>query len=120
MSSQYAAQYYAYPQQTQPISMPQKQQPYQAYSQYQYAQHGAYGRMPASPPEAPESVTSGSNVASYDPSATSSSYAASASDYESSTNGAQSVDLLDYMNERVASAYDPMPLDRALAQQAQT
>lgn len=27
---------------------------------------------------------------------------------------------MDYMNDRVASAYNPMPLDRSLAQQAQT
>ena len=76
--------------------------------------------MAGSPPEAPESVTSGSGITSYDPSATSSSYAASASDYDASSNGAASVDLMDYMHDRVASAYNPMPLDRSLAQQAQT
>lgn len=76
--------------------------------------------MAGSPPEATASVTSGSAVTSYDPSASSSSYAGSASDYDASSNGAASVDLLDYMNDRVASAYNPMPLDRSLAQQAQT
>ena len=96
--------------------MPQKQG-YQTYPQY--SQH-AYSRMAGSPPEASESVTSGSGVTSYDPSAASSSYAGSASDYDSSSNGAASVDLMDYMNDRVASAYNPMPLDRSLAQQAQT
>jgi hypothetical protein len=115
MSSQYAQQYYGY-QPSQPINMPQKQS-YQAYPQYQ--QH-AYSRMAGSPPEVPESVTSGSAVTSYDPSASSSSYAGSASEYEPSSNGAASVDLMDYMSERVASAYNPMPLDRSLAQQAQT
>jgi hypothetical protein len=118
MSAQYAQQYYGY-QPSQPINMPQKQG-HQGYQQYsQYPQH-AYDRMAGSPPEVAASVTSGSNVASYDPSASSSSYAGSASDYESASNGAASVDLLDYMNDRVASAYNPMPLDRSLAQQAQT
>lgn len=115
MSTQYAQQYYGYPA-SQPINMPQKQG-YQAYPQY--PQH-AYSRMAGSPPEVAESATSGSGVTSYDPSAASASYAASASDYESSSNGAASVDLLDYMNDRVSSAYNPMPLDRSLAQQAQT
>ena len=118
MSSQYAQQYYGY-QASQPINMPQKQG-YQAYPQYPQYQQSGYSRMVGSPPEAPESVTSGSGVTSYNPSATSSSYAASASDYESANNGAASVDLLDYMNDRVSSAYNPMPLDRGLAQQAQT
>lgn len=118
MSAQYAQQYYGY-QPSQPISMPQKQG-YQGYQQYpQYSQQ-AYDRMAGSPPEATASVTSGSGVTSYDPSASSSSYAGSASDYDASSNGAASVDLLDYMNDRVASAYNPMPLDRSLAQQAQT
>jgi hypothetical protein len=115
MSSQYASQYYGY-QPSQPISMPQKQS-YQAYPQYQ---HNPYSRISGSPPEAPESVTTGSGVTSYDPSAASSSYAGSASEYDSSSNGASSVDLLEYMHDRLSSTYNPMPLDRSLAQQAQT
>ena len=78
-----------------------------------------YGRMSVSPPEAPESVTSGGP--SYDPSATSSSFSGSASDYDSSSNGsATSIDLLEYMNDRLSGAVDPLPLDRSLAKQAQT
>jgi hypothetical protein len=115
MSTQYASHYYGYPP-SQPINMPPKQS-YQAYPQYQ---HHAYSRIAGSPPEAPESVTTGSGVPSYDPSAASSSYAGSASEYDPSTNGASSVDLLDYMNDRMSSAYNPEPLDRSLAQQAQT
>jgi hypothetical protein len=51
-------------------------------------------------------------------------YAASlaGSDYEShssSSNGAASVDLLDYMNSRLSDAYDPLPMDRQLVKQAQ-
>lgn len=78
-----------------------------------------YGRMSVSPPEAPESVTS--SGPSYDPSATSGSYAASASDYDPSSNGsATSIDLLEYMNDRLSGAVDPLPLDRSLAKQTQT
>ena len=81
---------------------------------------GAYGRMSVSPPEAAESVAT-SGGPSYDPSATSSSYAGSASDYEASTNGStSSIDLLEYMNDRLSGAVDPVPLDRSLAKQAQT
>ena len=104
--------FYRYPQSSYPINMPQKPG---FYSPPQ--QHG-YGRVSGSPPEAPDSVTT-SGVPSYEPSATSSNYAGSASDYES-TSGAASVDLLDYMGSRVNGSFDPMPLDRSLAKQAQT
>jgi len=116
MSSQYA-QYYGYPAASQPINMPQKPS-YQPYAQY--PQYNTQSRISASPPEAAESVTTGSGVTSYDPSAASSSYAGSASEYDSSSTGASSIDLLDYMNDRLAGSYNPMPLDRSLAQQAQT
>jgi hypothetical protein len=50
-------------------------------------------------------------------------YAASlaGSDYESSSSshGAASVDLLDYMNARLSDAYDPTPMDRTVVRQAQ-
>ncbi|KAF1942515.1 hypothetical protein EJ02DRAFT_165999 [Clathrospora elynae] len=104
--------YYQYSQPSYPINMPQKPGYY-----YPPQQHG-YGHVSASPPEAPESVTT-SGGPSYEPSATSSNYAGSASDYES-TSGAASVDLLDYMGSRVNGSFDPMPLDRSLAKQAQT
>lgn len=78
-----------------------------------------YGRMSVSPPEAPDSVTSGGP--SYDPSATSSGYAGSASDYDASSNGsATSIDLLEYMNDRLTAVVDTLPLDRSVAKQAQT
>jgi exonuclease VII small subunit len=104
--------YYSnYPQTSYPIQVPQK-------PGYYYPPQQNYGRVSASPPEAPDSVTT-SGVASYEPSAASSNYAGSASDYES-TNGATSVDLLDYMGNRLNGSFDPMPLDRSLAKQAQT
>lgn len=104
--------FFNYSQPTNPINMPQKPGFF-----FPAQQHG-YGRVAGSPPEAPESITT-SGVPSYEPSATSSNYAGSASDYES-TSGAASVDLLDYMGRRVNGSFDPMPLDRSVAKQAQT
>jgi hypothetical protein len=103
--------YSPYPQNSYPIQVPQK-------PGYYYPPQHTYGHVSASPPEAPDSVTT-SGVASYEPSAASSNYAGSASDYES-TSGATSVDLLDYMGNRLNGSFDPMPLDRSLAKQAQT
>lgn len=100
---------YYYPSPTLPIPMPHQKSYYPSPPQY--------SRVSASPPEAPESVTT-SGVASYEPSATSSSYAGSASDYDSShTTG---VDLIEYMSDRMNGSFDPMPLDRSLAKQSQT
>lgn len=104
--------FYSLPQASYPINMPQKPGFF-----FPAQQHG-YGRVSGSPPEAANSVTT-SGVPSYEPSSTSSNYAGSASDYES-TSGAASVDLLDYMGRRVNGSFDPMPLDRSLAKQAQT
>lgn len=103
--------YYNYPQSTYPINVPQK-------PGYYYPPQHTYGRVSASPPEAPDSTTT-SGVPSYEPSATSSNYAGSASDYDSSS-GAASVDLLEYMGNRLNGSFNPMPLDRSLAKQAQT
>lgn len=103
--------YPSYSQPSYPIQVPQK-------PGYYYPPQHTYGRVSASPPEAPDSVTT-SGVASYEPSAASSNYAGSASEYES-TSGATSVDLLDYMGNRLNGSFDPMPLDRSLAKQAQT
>jgi hypothetical protein len=108
---------YYYPSTSAPITMPTKNQnPY--YNPYPY---GPYSRISVSPPEVTDgSTTSGGG--SYDPTGTSSSYAASASDYDpnsSSSSGAPSIDLLEYMNDRMHTAFNPMPLDRSLAQQTQ-
>lgn len=103
-----------------PVNMPAKKrgaEPY--YPPYQGGHH--HGRLGVSPPEPADSVTTGGPT-SYDPTATgSSSYAGSASEYEmNGRDGAASVDLLDYMGDRLNGAFDPMPLDRSLAKQAQT
>ncbi|CAI6335504.1 unnamed protein product [Periconia digitata] len=95
-----------------PIHMPQK-------PGYYYPQpNQQYSHVSASPPEAPHSATT-SGVASYEPSATSSSYAGSASDYDSASGGAAGgVDLLEYMGERLNGSLDSTRLDRSLATQA--
>lgn len=92
-----------------PIAMPTKSQHY-----YQPSVRGAYG---VSPPEAADSVTTGSGMHS---GYSASSYAGSASGEYDSTTSANGVDLHEYMQDRFATAFDPLPLDRSLATQAQT
>jgi len=100
-----------YPMPSQPISMPQKSSDYlSSYDAVDY-------RISGSPPEVAESGTT-SGITSYDPSAASASYAASASDFDGSS-GTSSIDLLEFMNERLQSSYDPTPMDQSLCQQAQ-
>ncbi|CAK1366844.1 hypothetical protein CB0940_10209 [Cercospora beticola] len=101
--------YYQYPTGTLPVNVPGKTP--------QNARHArnpsAYSQLSASPPERPESVSStGAGLYS------SASSAYGGSDYDSSS-GATSVDLLDYMNDRLSQAYNPIPLDKNLASQAQ-
>lgn len=78
-----------------------------------------------SPPEVAESVASSSGLTpSYGHSgysATSAGYGGSAShsDYDS-TSSANGVDMQEYMQDRFAGAFDPLPLDRTVAVQAQT
>ncbi|KAI9783967.1 MAG: hypothetical protein M1839_002912 [Geoglossum umbratile] len=92
--------------------------PYYTTHQHQY-RHAS-----VSPPEAPaSSTTSGlhSHLPSYSNSATSSSYAGSASgEYDSSSPAAGGVDLVALLSDRLTGAFDPIPLDRSLATQAQT
>lgn len=101
-----------------PISVPQKSS---QYPQYYNTQSQGYS---VSPPEVAESVTTGSSMtpaygnSAY--SATSSSYAGSASGEYDSHASANGVDMQEYMQERFSNAFDPLPLDRTLAVQAQT
>ncbi len=96
-----------------PISVPGKQ------PQPHYARHNrnssGYSQYSVSPPEAPESVATSSGAGLY--SSASSQYASS--EYDSASSGATSVDLLDYMGDRLSTAYNPIPLDRNTAKQAQ-
>jgi hypothetical protein len=103
-----------------PIAVPYKVQ----YSQYYTQPNQGYGYA-VSPPEVAESVTTSSGIApSYSQSAysaTSSGYGgrASHSEYDS-TSSANGVDMQEYMQDRFAGAFDPLPLDRTVAMQAQT
>ena len=99
--------YYSFP--TQAITVPQK--PGEVYPTQQYP------GLSTSPPEAQDSATESSGPV-FDPSTAS--YAASTSDYEGSSSGLSSVDLLELINDRLQSSYNPLPLDRTVAAQAQT
>lgn len=105
--------YYQYqPTGSLPVNVPAKQ-PQQQYQRHNRNASG-YSQYSASPPERPESVsTSGAGLYS----SASSQYASS--EYESSTGGATSVDLLDYMNDRLSQTHNPLPMDKSLAKQAQ-
>lgn len=101
---------------------------------HQYYQPSMAINMPSKAPAAPglypvgrvavppadfsdSSTTAGSRTTGY--SANASSYAGSISgDYESSAMSG--VDVVDMLNERVHNSFDPVPLDRGLAMQAQT
>ncbi|QIW99766.1 hypothetical protein AMS68_005284 [Peltaster fructicola] len=103
-----ATQYYQLPvTRTLPVTVPGK-------GQQRYGRNvPTYDQYSASPPERPESVSTNSGAGLY--SSASSQYASS--EYEST--GATSVDLLDYMNDRLSQTYNPLPMDRNLADQAQ-
>lgn len=98
---------------TLPVAVPSKAQQdtlnsYYAPQKYNYS---------VSPPEASEGSASGPTYSS----ANSSSYAGSASgDYDSASSSANGVDMQEYMQDRFQGAFDPLPLDRTLAVQAQT
>ncbi|TVY25531.1 Biogenesis of lysosome-related organelles complex 1 subunit [Lachnellula hyalina] len=100
-----------------PISVPSKSQN----AQYYTPQNHGYS---VSPPEVAESVTTGASMtpaygnSTY--SATSNSYAGSSSSEYDSTSSANGVDMQEYMQDRFNGAFDPLPLDRTLAVQAQT
>ncbi|KKK18378.1 hypothetical protein P175DRAFT_0500199 [Aspergillus ochraceoroseus IBT 24754] len=48
------------------------------------------------------------------------SYSSGSGDYESSSASYSGVDVVDILNDRMQNAFDPTPLDKALAMQAQT
>ena len=96
-----------------PLPVPSKGSQYPTYSQYS-----------VSPPECDDSVSSASGIPSYSSggySATSSGYQYSGGygEYES-TRSASGVDFQEYMQDRFANSFDPIPLDRSMAMQAQT
>ncbi|EMF13038.1 uncharacterized protein SEPMUDRAFT_149539 [Sphaerulina musiva SO2202] len=104
--------YYPSPAGSLPVNVPGKT-PQSPYVSRHARSSSAYSQLSASPPERAESVSS-SGAGLY----SSASSAYGGSDYDSS-NGATSVDLLDYMTDRLSQAYNPIPLDKNLVKQAQ-
>lgn len=104
--------YYPSPAGSLPVNVPGKT-PQSPYVSRHARSSSAYSHLSASPPERAESVSS-SGAGLY----SSASSAYGGSDYDSS-NGATSVDLLDYMTDRLSQAYNPIPLDKNLVKQAQ-
>ncbi|EEY19319.1 hypothetical protein D7B24_005824 [Verticillium nonalfalfae] len=85
-----------------------------------YDYHNTYS---VSPPEADESVSSGTGHSYSQPSGYSvanSSYAGSNSGDFDTVHSASGVDFNEYMQDRFAQSFDPIPLDRNIAIQAQT
>lgn len=107
--------YYQYqPTGSLPVNVPGKQPQSQHYARHNRNSSG-YSQYSVSPPERPESVSTSSGGGVY--SSASSQYGGS--EYDSTSSGATSVDLLDYMNDRLSQTYNPIPLDKNLARQAQ-
>ncbi|KAL7624592.1 hypothetical protein AAE478_006159 [Parahypoxylon ruwenzoriense] len=115
----YDAQYYGA---ASAMPIPSKEEQYQQYYQ------GSGSNYSVSPPEDDQrerdaSVTSG--VPSYGNSSNAASYATSyaSGDYCDGTQSgasASGIDFNDYMQNRFDETFDPIPLDRSLARQAQT
>lgn len=89
------------------------------------ANKGQYPSYPAysmSPPECEDSVSSISGVPSYShngfTNGTPSYMGAPSVDYET-TRSASGVDFQDYMQDRFSHSFNPIPLDRSMAVQAQ-
>lgn len=73
-------------------------------------------RLSGSPPEASDtSTTAGSRTSGF--SFTSGSISG---DYETSSASYSGVDVVDVLSDRMQDTFDPTPLDRGLAKQAQT
>lgn len=97
--------------------------------QYQYGyQYPAYytsgdSTYSVSPPEDLDaSVSSGSGLASYGNSysVTNASYASSSQGEYESAGSASGIDLNEYMQDRFAETFNPIPLDNCTVKQAQT
>ncbi|KAG6008511.1 hypothetical protein E4U21_004351 [Claviceps maximensis] len=85
-------------------------------------QYLTYSHYSISPPECDDSASSASGVPSYGNSgcaATSASYVGDSQD-SGSTHSASGIDFQEYMQERFANSFNPIPLDRSMAVQAQT
>jgi hypothetical protein len=95
-----------------PINVPRKGNQYPTYSQYSM-----------SPPECDDSISSVSGVPSYSHhgfSGTSTAYLGNTNDDYDSVGSASGIDFQDYMQDRFSQSFNPIPLDRSMAVQAQT
>lgn len=112
MSAHYGTQAY-YQTTALPIAMPTKAQSY-----YTTPTRASYA---VSPPEPSDSMSSRSGVVpSYRGSAYSTTSSYAGSEYDS-RNSASEIDLHEYVQDRFsAMTFNPLPLDRSLATQAQT
>jgi hypothetical protein len=71
-------------------------------------------RVPGSPPEVSDaSTTAGSRTSGL-------SSGSISGDYESSSGSMPGVDVVDVLSDRMQETFDPTPMDRGLATQAQT
>lgn len=84
--------------------------------QYSSGYSSAYS---VSPPEIDDDLSSTSGVASYSNSGYDSSSYAGSGDYDSA-HSANGVDFNEYMQDRFSSSFNPIPLDKSMATQAQT
>ncbi|KEZ46112.1 hypothetical protein SAPIO_CDS0968 [Scedosporium apiospermum] len=92
-----------------PVRVPTKGGQYSGYS-------SAYS---VSPPEVDDDLSSTSGVASYSNSGYDSSSYAGSGDYDSA-HSASGIDFNEYMQDRFASTFNPIPLDKSMVTQAQT
>ncbi|KAK1761069.1 hypothetical protein QBC47DRAFT_20900 [Echria macrotheca] len=119
MDASYAPQYYG----SDAVPIPSGKGQYQY--QYQYPNYYASGdsNYSVSPPEDLEpSVSSGSGLNSYGNSysVTTASYAGSSQGDFESAGSASGIDLNEYMQDRFAETFNPIPLDNCTVKQAQT
>ncbi|KAK0740794.1 hypothetical protein B0T18DRAFT_216342 [Schizothecium vesticola] len=122
--SSYTTQYYPSAPGALPIPSAKGTQYQYDYQYPSYYTSGGDSTYSVSPPEGPDavSVSSGSaGLASY---GTSSCYTATStsggSAYDSTAASAAGIDLHDYMQDRFAETFDPLPLDSCTVKQAQT
>jgi hypothetical protein len=120
MSSPYSTQYYD-TSDALPIPSGKGQYQYQyQYPTYYTSNESTYSVSP--PEDLDASVSTGSGLASYGNSysVTTSSYAGSSQGEYDSAVSASGIDLNEYMQDRFADTFDPLPLDNCTVKQAQT
>lgn len=85
----------------------------------QYPAHSSYGSYASSAMECDDTMSHASGVPSgY--SATSAGYMGNSTGEYDSTHSAGGVDFQEYMQDRFSASFNPIPLDRSMAVQAQT